>query len=467
MNNITRLASAVFGPRNAARLQQQTRQQQEEGDSLVVKNTFFHCQTGSEVKDMRRTSSEPAGSTGSLRTDSASSDTDLTQESGVQVNNKIGAPQSRLKAFAKVISLRTTSIDEDRDAEAEAEQEEEDDWPDTPEPDSRSGFADSAHATASSHQLSQQHNNLQHVHRPGPVGTMSSSARSVPLPSGHAGYPPGLGVQQQERVEAEGGVQAKQAGRFNDSLPPAKSTAIADLQALLQAADHSEHFRYPPGTQVLQWSHSEIANHSGQPTFRAVVAFFRDGVGHHVAGACGRSKRQARQSAADTALALFRCQWAAPPGEYPAACFVDTGALLCSEGTGAMKSASAADVGAFTMACMDGFKGRGASAASPALEPAYSPASQPAWTCDSVGLGVWQALVELPLLGVSHTFSGPRCPTQELAIAEAARRILWYLGHSDYEGFYQPDGPALLAANCKVPDPPASWMEVSAAMPMK
>eukprot|EP00971_Amphidinium_carterae_P022131 436718-Amphidinium_carterae.1 len=42
-----------------------------------------------------------------------------------------------------------------------------------------------------------------------------------------------------------------------------------------------------------------------------------------------RCKRPAayppRQSAADTALALFRCQWAAPPGDAPAACFVDTG----------------------------------------------------------------------------------------------------------------------------------------------
>mmetsp|Transcript_8234 Transcript_8234/g.14756 ORF Transcript_8234/g.14756 Transcript_8234/m.14756 type:complete len:464 (+) Transcript_8234:142-1533(+) len=454
-----RFAGALFGPRNAARLSQQP-QQEEEGDSLVVKNTFYHCTTGGEVKDMRRTSSEPAGATGSLRTDSTSSDQDLVEaekdaalEKGIsQVNNKLTASSQRsLKAYAKDLILRTSSIDEAPDAEAEAEQE---DWPDTPEYIANQPFGKASASGAASSTADP---------------TASTDSASSALQDRLAGKG-GLPAAQSAAASASSSLLlAKQApppsmrqgaeGAGGNSL---KSTAIADLQALLQAAETSEHFRYPPGTQVLQWTHSEISSHSGQPTFRAVVAFFRDGVGHHVAGACGRSKRQARQSAADTALALFRCQWAAPPGDAPAACFVDTGALLCAENTGANKPASAADVGEFTMACMDGFKGR-------AGDPDNSGQSwaKPTWSCDSVGPGLWQALVELPLLGVSHTFSGPCCPTQELAIAEAARRILWYLGHPNYEGFYIPDGAALLAASCKVPDPPESWTNSSAALPLK
>mmetsp|Transcript_35606 Transcript_35606/g.81597 ORF Transcript_35606/g.81597 Transcript_35606/m.81597 type:complete len:458 (-) Transcript_35606:8-1381(-) len=447
-----RWAGALFGPRNAARLSQQA-EQEEEGDSLVVKNTFFHYPTGGEVKDMRRTSSEPAGATGSLRTDSTSSDQDLVEaekdaapDKGVsQVNNKLLASSQRsLKAYAKDLSLRTCSIDEAPDAEEEAEKE---DWPDTPEYIANQPFGkpDPAASTESASSVMQVAQNPQPAgkgNRPLAPSAAPASASSSQLLAKQAPQPPPT-----MRQPAEGG----------NSL---KSTAIADLQALLQAAETSEHFRYPPGTQVLQWTHSEISSHSGQPTFRAMVAFFRDGVGHHVAGACGRSKRQARQSAADTALALFRCQWAAPPGDAPAACFVDTGALLCAENTGANKPACATDVGEFTMACMDGFKGR---AGDP--DSSGQSSAKPTWSCDSVGPQLWQALVELPLLGVSHTFSGPCCPTQELAIAEAARRILWYLGHPSYEGFYIPDGPALIAANCTVPHPPESWTSTAAALP--
>mmetsp|Transcript_11109 Transcript_11109/g.20197 ORF Transcript_11109/g.20197 Transcript_11109/m.20197 type:complete len:545 (-) Transcript_11109:132-1766(-) len=233
--------------------------------------------------------------------------------------------------------------------------------------------------------------------------------------------------------------------------PLPKATAIAELQEALQTLECSRLFRYPPGAQVLQWSHTERRALGGQAMFRAVVAFLRDGVGHHVAGAWQRSKKHSRQDAADVFLQLMRRDWArqAPAGSAAPAIYVDVGALLHAHRSTTLATDNSLQ--ALSQACAERAELRLSVGA---------PRTDPVWAWQTTGPS-WRALVELPLWGVAHTFSGPVCISPDVARAETAQRVLWYLGgYAPCEGLYVPDSQGLLGAECRVAPPPKSWADL-------
>lgn len=220
-----------------------------------------------------------------------------------------------------------------------------------------------------------------------------------------------------------------------------KSTSIAELQELLQSTAQTSHFRCPPGAQVLQWSYKQRS--VGRVMFRAVVAFLHDGIAKHVAGGWGSSKKGARQSAAELALCLLHNTEAQVED---GSAFIEAGdMLLVTPGHAAAGlPAVPAHTDQLRQFC-DEQSGTG---------------SELVWRCDSEGSKGWSATLKLPILGVAHTVRGPPRESPELACAELARRVLWYLGCKSFQGCYHPDGRKLLATNCMVPNPPNEWTEV-------
>jgi len=218
-----------------------------------------------------------------------------------------------------------------------------------------------------------------------------------------------------------------------------RMTAIAQLQELLQAVEYAEHFRYPPGTSVLQWTYGEHQLAPGQAVFRAVVAFLRDGVAHHVSGEWERSKKLARQSAADAALVLLRDSRAPHNGNASTRVFIDTAELVPTSKVSTLPAASEDDVQLLQQSCNE--------MSLPGV----------AWSWQSSGDRSWKAMVEIQVHNIPHTFSGVACATQEAAKGDAARRTMWYLEANGFEGLYEPDGLKLLSADCKVSAPPSTW----------
>jgi len=289
----------------------------------------------------------------------------------------------------------------------------------------------------------------------------SSEAGSEYLAQSLSGYlsegavetlPPGLS-------QADLQAPAMLAKEWDPPIP--KPTAIAELQEALQTSKCSRLFRYPPGAQVLQWSHVERRGFGGQAMFRAVVAFLCDGVGHHVAGHWQRCKKHSRHDAADIFLQIMRRCWARP---VPANCgapsvFVDLGdrLLLAHSRNKAAHhtTASAATlVDLLQETCAQHAETRCAADGVPA---------EPKWSWQQGGPEAWQALVELPLWGVHYMFAGTVCSSQDQAMKETARRVLWYLGGAAphvTENTFVPDSSTLLRTECKVSLPPKCWADL-------
>jgi len=227
-----------------------------------------------------------------------------------------------------------------------------------------------------------------------------------------------------------------------------RMTAIAQLQELLQAVEYAQHFRYPPGTSVLQWSYGEHQLAPGQAVFRALVAFLRDGVAHHVSGDWERSKKLARQSAADAALVLLRDGRARSKGESSTTrVFVDTAELLAAGKVASLPRAGEAEVQLLQRTCAE----------TQTTSQQIKGSSKPVWSWQWAADGMWKALVEINVHNAPHTFSGKPFANPDEAKGDAARRVLWYLDVPGFNGFYEPDGTALLAADCRVPNPPRNW----------
>jgi len=187
--------------------------------------------------------------------------------------------------------------------------------------------------------------------------------------------------------------------------------------------------------------------------FRAIVAFLRDGVPHHISGDWDSSKKLARQNAAEASVLLLRGGWA-QVAEAPVDALVDLGTLLPMPGSQAEVLQATADHKQLLVAfCRQHTHMR--------IEPSAGP-SEPVWSCESiVGAAApsWVALVRIPLLGVPHTLLGPASASPQAAYAELARRVLWYLGCPSCHGLYMPDQATLRANECKIRGPPDSWTQ--------
>jgi len=225
-------------------------------------------------------------------------------------------------------------------------------------------------------------------------------------------------------------------------LPVANS--IADLQELLQTPEHCTHFRCPPGVSILHWSYT-LQRKDNRALHRAVVSFLHDGVPKHVAGERCFSKKVARQSAADLALALLHgC--GKPLAEAEHGCiYTEVADLMPCSGKGVRPGT--VHVQQLERFCQEQFC-----------------SSQLEWQCEVEGEKAFSAYLRLPLLGIMHTFHGPTQASAEVACGELARRVMWCLGCRAVQGKYQPDPQMLLGANCKVSPAAESWTDALTAL---
>jgi len=227
----------------------------------------------------------------------------------------------------------------------------------------------------------------------------------------------------------------------------AKAAAIAKLQEMLQSPAHTTRFKFPPGVKVLQWRY--VLREEHRLMFSGVVAFLCNGVPHHIVGSWQTCKKNARQATAEAALAVLRSYQAdtAPDEEAVIHVCIDTAALL-TRGEAARTTAGAESVQALEARVRKIQEG--------VVEPSERGIR---WQCETGQEGTgWQALMTAQTAGLIQTFLGPCLSTADLAYAELARRILWYMGDRNLNGCYLPNRAALLRARCEVPEAPRTWM---------
>mmetsp|Transcript_33612 Transcript_33612/g.78557 ORF Transcript_33612/g.78557 Transcript_33612/m.78557 type:complete len:280 (-) Transcript_33612:256-1095(-) len=225
----------------------------------------------------------------------------------------------------------------------------------------------------------------------------------------------------------------------------ARVDCIAVLQELLQSPAHTSMLKYPPRVRVLHWEYLQNRKVEGVLMFRAVLAFLCNGVPHHVAGRWHRCKKHARRSSAEVALVLVKC-------------------LHLSDGD-AKNSNACVDLSRLTS--RHSFEGADPEDPTEArvLEgllsnlPFRSSGLDWIFTRNKQTFS-WSASIGVCLSGAQYTFLGPDCQAIGDAQAELARRVLWYLGCSDYSSFYYPDRRRLLLERCEVPAAPPRWLSL-------
>jgi hypothetical protein len=175
--------------------------------------------------------------------------------------------------------------------------------------------------------------------------------------------------------------------------------------------------------------------------FRTTVAFFLDGVPHHVVGTWQPSKQLAKRDAAERALGLYVGRWgeiAVCDQQHGAPAFALTG-LGQNNGNGAVTTLSETQI-------LQDFCGKVTSDAK----------LQPQWS-HKWDNGLCQAFVEVKLCEVSHTFAGKPCQDQQAAYRDTARRVLWYLQCPGFEECMEPDADYVRTCAQVIPEPSSSW----------
>jgi len=226
---------------------------------------------------------------------------------------------------------------------------------------------------------------------------------------------------------------------------------IAQLQEFVQG---SKECPMPANCSILQWDYDDQRMVNQSLEFRAKVAFFLDGVPHHALGTWQSSKRGAKRDVAERALCLFVTRWGCSAGR-------DLETKGASDVAPESDARVAPGAGNLPLQAQDSAEAQAliAFCCSPPVlgQPVFvTSASPPRWSHEWES-GECQALVEIELLGVAHTFPGLAKPSLIEAYSDAARRVLWYLQCPGYEDIFEPDlGPD--HAN-EIREPPANWMK--------
>lgn len=236
---------------------------------------------------------------------------------------------------------------------------------------------------------------------------------------GQAPRPSGKGQRSQD------GVGSSSSGKHQT----APKGVISLLQEFVQC---SKNFQSPQNQQVLKWSYDTRMEELTVLEFRAAVAFLFDGVPHHVAGSWQLSKKLAQRDAAERALAFYIGRWgeqlSAPPVDHIHVMHLAFGEVLAKE--------------SFEVNLLEAFCRHFPNCEGPSLK----------WTITSSASSV-TACAEVCLLGVLHKFAGNAEATEQLAKADTAKKVLWYLGCPGFEDLFLPDveSPKELSA------PPSNW----------
>lgn len=206
--------------------------------------------------------------------------------------------------------------------------------------------------------------------------------------------------------------------------------AISLLQEFVQS---SAKLHLPSNHSVLQWKFDTRMADEATLQFRATVAFLLEGVPHHAAGSWHPSKKMAQRDAAERSLQLFVRRW----GEEQRRKQKEP--IPHSDDDGLPEEMQ------FLYAYSRGSGVCGAT--TPRVEVSRQ----------GDGGGLWQAHVEIEIMGVPHRFKGAAMASEEAANIDAAKRVLWYLKRPGFEDVFEldPKDPALLSL--KIPPPAGNW----------
>jgi hypothetical protein len=189
---------------------------------------------------------------------------------------------------------------------------------------------------------------------------------------------------------------------------------IALLQEFVQS---SKSFPLPSKCSALQCTYDTRMASKATLEYRAVIAFFLDGVPHHTAGAWHASKKAAQRDSADRALRLFVGRWGEELLQF------QPNEISCSD-------ASSLELKDDEEKLLQHFCVQNSICSSGSLQ--WSIDNNPT-TCQCV------AVVELNLFGVPHKLAGAPKSTEKEARIDAARRALWYLQCPGFEDLYEPE----------------------------
>jgi len=228
---------------------------------------------------------------------------------------------------------------------------------------------------------------------------------------------------------------------------------IAMLQEFVQC---SKRFPLPPNHSALHWTCDPRMATRSALEYRATVAFYLDGVPHHVAGDWHASKKGAQRDTADKALALFVGRWGADAMQERS----------CRDAP-SVPSVSDHDGRSYEERLLEEFC---------ACLPACGGQANLRWSvlhedctlgnCNGSRRADCFAVVELELWGVPHKLAGAVRATEQEAILDATRRALWYLKCLGFEQEFEAErlthdrgSPGRRGEEVKqIPAPPRGWL---------
>jgi len=242
---------------------------------------------------------------------------------------------------------------------------------------------------------------------------------------------------------------------------------ISQLQEFVQ--EEGKIFRMPANCSVLQWEYSSrMAGNNLE--FRATVAFILSGVPHHIAGVWMTSKKRAQRDAAERALGIY----AKPRRKEPLLKLIENSPFSKTE---VEQESHEAENSPFSTPkvrqepraiCWADWtdleldpEGGLQSEVDDLKDYCFKTGSPPpAWSYKFDDVDGCQAFVEIKVLGVAHTFSGQKCPDEEMAEVDVAKRVLWYLGVPSMQDTFEPDFDNARAAAQEIPEPlTTNWVK--------
>jgi hypothetical protein len=195
--------------------------------------------------------------------------------------------------------------------------------------------------------------------------------------------------------------------------------------------------------------------------YRAIVAFYLDGVPHHAAGTWQASKVRAKRDAADRALGLFVALWGEElqrQGESKPG----TTSFDVWQGRGDCDDSSPEE------RLLENFCKQLPACSGGQLEWIMEPEHPEVYDAPDVHInasGRCFAIVEINLLGVPHKLAGAVKSTAKEARADTARRALWYLQCPGYEDIFEAEKLVGRGTSGKAPAeigeiqaPPGGWV---------
>jgi len=191
---------------------------------------------------------------------------------------------------------------------------------------------------------------------------------------------------------------------------------LALLQEFVQS---SKAYPLPANSSALQCTYDTrmASNSKANLEYRATIAFFLDGIPHHVAGGWHAAKKLAQRDTADRALRLLVGKW---------------GGELMDFEPEEEEEASTMDFTADEDALLESF-----CKTQPMCESME-------WSIQRVSTSDSResqciAVVELSLFGVPHKLAGAPQSTEKEARIDVAQRALWYMQCPGFEDLFEPE----------------------------